>query len=86
MESILNQGYMFNSLITVCSPGENKSKYRLIDGGHRWTAMLQLMNSEKNNIREKFQNLKICCCVLPYLPHSYEMAIGFGSFYYYFYC
>ena len=82
MNSISTLGFMFTSQLTVSEPHQGETKYHLIDGAHRWTAVARLSTSENQKISEKFKDYTFLCLVLPPLQRKHEMSLAYGNFIY----
>ena len=79
--SIKTLGYVFTSQLTVSEPHEGETKYHLIDGAHRWTAVCRLAEHEDHEISQRYTNYVFDCHVLPPLKHKQEMALAYGNYY-----
>ena len=80
IESITEYGFAFVSHMIVTEKHVGESKYHLVDGAHRWTAVCRLGQSEDQIIQEKFKNFIFKCYVLPALTREQEMALAYGNF------
>ena len=80
VNSISTLGFMFTSQLAVSEPHQGESKYHLIDGAHRWTAVQRLSTSEDPNISERFKDYIFKCHVLPPLERKHEMSLAYGNF------
>ena len=66
----INQGLLFFTI----------RRYRIVDGYHRWEILKRLAKHAEAEVKEKWEDFKAPCLVLPHITHKQDIAIAFSLF------
>lgn len=79
MKAALQEDWLINAQMIVCPPhvDDTDRRHRIVDGAHRYRAILDLCGHSTSAFSEKWKNFEIPVVLLPQLTRQQELTLAY---------